>query len=115
MLRDGKKLIGVLRSYDQYGKPVMTEWLIGQHQERLNCFTLLANLVLMDTLERIQAGRLFAEVPRGLFIIRGENVVLLGEIVGNLTSIESIYRAQSKSANLALIRILTRRTDHHHG
>ncbi|CAD6576375.1 MAG: SM-like, degradation of cytoplasmic mRNAs and positively regulates transcription initiation [Cyphobasidiales sp. Tagirdzhanova-0007] len=57
VLRDGKKLIGVLRSYDQY-----------------------ANLVLMDTLERIQAGRLFAEVPRGLFIIRGENVVLLGEI-----------------------------------
>ena len=35
----------------------------------------------MDTVERIQAGHLFAEVPRGLFLIRGENVVLLGEVV----------------------------------
>jgi U6 snRNA-associated Sm-like protein LSm1 len=41
-----------------------------------------ANLVLMDTVERIQAGNVYADVPRGLFLIRGENVVLLGEIVG---------------------------------
>lgn len=40
-----------------------------------------ANLVLMDAVERLQAGNLYAEVPRGLFLIRGENVVLLGEIV----------------------------------
>ncbi|KAK9896100.1 Sm-like ribonucleoprotein [Cystobasidium minutum MCA 4210] len=57
VLRDGRKLIGVLRSYDQY-----------------------ANLVLMDTVERLQSSKLWAEVPRGLFLIRGENVVLLGEI-----------------------------------
>ena len=35
----------------------------------------------MDAVERLQAGNLYAEVPRGLFLIRGENVVLLGEIV----------------------------------
>ena len=35
----------------------------------------------MDTVERLQAGNLYAEVPRGLYLIRGENVVLLGEIV----------------------------------
>lgn len=40
-----------------------------------------ANLVLMDTVERLQSSNLWAEVPRGLFLIRGENVVLLGEIV----------------------------------
>jgi hypothetical protein len=44
----------------------------------------LANLVLEDTVERIYAGNTFAEKWCGLFLIRGENVVLLGEIVGPL-------------------------------
>ena len=41
----------------------------------------VANLVLEDTVERIYHGAEFAEQHVGLFIIRGENVVLLGEIV----------------------------------
>ncbi|PCH33585.1 Sm-like ribonucleo protein, partial [Wolfiporia cocos MD-104 SS10] len=57
VLRDGRKLQGVLRSYDQF-----------------------ANLVLEDTVERIYYQQLYAEMWRGLFLIRGENVVLLGEI-----------------------------------
>ena len=40
-----------------------------------------ANLVLEDTVERIYQGNAFAESWRGLYLIRGENVVLLGEIV----------------------------------
>lgn len=40
----------------------------------------IANLVLEDTVERIYSGSTFAEQWRGLFLIRGENVVLLGEI-----------------------------------
>ncbi|KAH7356825.1 hypothetical protein BKA65DRAFT_382759, partial [Rhexocercosporidium sp. MPI-PUGE-AT-0058] len=84
-LRDGRKLIGILRSWDQF-----------------------ANLVLQSTIERIfvpppssssttptkpnstststsspnphpQPG-LYADVPRGIFLVRGENVLLLGEI-----------------------------------
>ena len=42
---------------------------------------LAANLVLEDTVERIYHGNAFAETWHGLFLIRGENVVLLGEIV----------------------------------
>ncbi|KAJ3511299.1 hypothetical protein NLJ89_g4179 [Agrocybe chaxingu] len=57
ILRDGRKLHGVLRSYDQF-----------------------ANLVLEDTVERIYHGNEFAEAWHGIFLIRGENVVLLGEI-----------------------------------
>ncbi|KAF9970495.1 SM-like, degradation of cytoplasmic mRNAs and positively regulates transcription initiation [Actinomortierella ambigua] len=57
VLRDGRKLIGVLRSFDQF-----------------------ANLVLQDTIERIYVGDAYGDIPRGIFIIRGENVVLLGEI-----------------------------------
>ncbi|KAJ1821269.1 hypothetical protein GGH91_006088 [Coemansia sp. RSA 2671] len=57
VLRDGRKIIGILRSYDQF-----------------------ANLVLQDSLERIYVGDAYGDIERGVFIIRGENVVLLGEI-----------------------------------
>ncbi|KAF9931337.1 SM-like, degradation of cytoplasmic mRNAs and positively regulates transcription initiation [Mortierella antarctica] len=57
VLRDGRKLIGILRSFDQF-----------------------ANLVLQDTIERIYVGDAYGDISRGIFIIRGENVVLLGEI-----------------------------------
>ncbi|KAK0747622.1 hypothetical protein B0T21DRAFT_354757 [Apiosordaria backusii] len=65
-LRDGRKLIGILRSWDQF-----------------------ANLVLQSTKERIfvppvlsekEPTGLFADIDRGTFIVRGENVLLLGEI-----------------------------------
>ncbi|ROW12939.1 hypothetical protein VPNG_04699 [Cytospora leucostoma] len=71
-LRDGRKLLGILRSWDQF-----------------------ANLVLQSTVERIfvppeavpqdhpsaatQRG-LYADIQQGVFMIRGENVMLLGEI-----------------------------------
>ncbi|TNY17599.1 hypothetical protein DMC30DRAFT_100029 [Rhodotorula diobovata] len=58
-LRDDRKLIGVLRSYDQY-----------------------ANLVLTQTIERLYhpATKAYAQTERGVFLVRGENVVLLGEV-----------------------------------
>jgi U6 snRNA-associated Sm-like protein LSm1 len=37
--------------------------------------------VLQDTVERIYAGKVYADVPRGIFLVRGENVLLLGEVV----------------------------------
>ncbi|MCJ1250639.1 SM-like, degradation of cytoplasmic mRNAs and positively regulates transcription initiation [Trapelia coarctata] len=57
VLRDGRKLIGVLRSWDQF-----------------------ANLVLQDTIERIFVKDLYADIQRGIFLVRGENVLMLGEI-----------------------------------
>lgn len=58
LLRDGRTLIGYLRSVDQY-----------------------ANLLMQQTVERIHVGKKFGDIPRGVFLVRGENVVLLGEIV----------------------------------
>lgn len=52
--------------------------------------TSLANLVLEDTIERIYHGQTYADDPVGLFLIRGENVVLLGEVVR--CSLKSEYR-----------------------
>ena len=39
-----------------------------------------ANLVLQDTVERYFAADMYADVRRGVFLVRGENVLLLGEI-----------------------------------
>lgn len=49
---------------------------------------LIANLVLQDTVERVYAGTEYAELQRGVCIVRGENVVLLGEIVSTNSKIE---------------------------
>jgi len=40
-----------------------------------------ANIVLEKTVERIFVGNKYAEKSLGIFVIRGENVVLLGELV----------------------------------
>lgn len=59
LLRDGRLLFGVLRTFDQY-----------------------ANLILQHCVERIYLTdeNKFAEEERGIFMIRGENVVMLGEV-----------------------------------
>lgn len=64
LLRDGRNVFGILRTFDQF-----------------------ANLVLQDTVERIylpkvseDAPERYAEAPKGVFMVRGENVVMLGEL-----------------------------------
>ncbi|CAL9121523.1 unnamed protein product [Musa acuminata var. zebrina] len=57
LLRDGRKLLGVLRSFDQF-----------------------ANVVLEGACERVIVGDLYSDIPLGLYVIRGENVVLIGEL-----------------------------------
>ena len=49
-----------------------------------NCFwDISANLLLQDTIERIHVGDKYGDIPRGIFLIRGENMVLVGEIVSS--------------------------------
>lgn len=43
--------------------------------------SLTANLVLQDAVERIFVQNLYADIPRGIYLVRGENVLVLGEIV----------------------------------
>eukprot|EP00093_Oithona_nana_P008433 08433.XXX_455977_456605_1 [CDS] Oithona nana genome sequencing. len=81
LLRDGRTLIGFLRSVDQF-----------------------ANLVLHKTIERIHVGNEYGDIPRGIFVVRGENVVLLGEIDDDKEAnmplkevgLEEILEAQSR-------------------
>eukprot|EP00941_MAST-03F_sp_MAST-3F-sp1_P004103 g4103.t1 len=57
VLQDGRHLVGWLRSFDQF-----------------------TNFVIEETFERRYVGDLYGDIPLGLYIVRGENVVLLGEI-----------------------------------
>jgi U6 snRNA-associated Sm-like protein LSm1 len=56
-LRDGRKIIGVLRSFDQF-----------------------ANMVLEHAVERIIVGNLYSDIPLGIYLLRGENLVLMGQV-----------------------------------
>ena len=40
-----------------------------------------ANLLLQDTIERIHVGKQYGDIPRGIYLVRGENMALCGEIV----------------------------------
>lgn len=42
-----------------------------------------ANAVLEGACERVIVGDLYSDIPLGLYVIRGENVVLIGELVLN--------------------------------
>ena len=57
VLRDGSKILGTLRSFDQF-----------------------ANIVLENAVERVIVGQSYSDIPLGLCIVRGENVVLMGEV-----------------------------------
>jgi U6 snRNA-associated Sm-like protein LSm1 len=57
ILRDGRHLVGRLRSFDQF-----------------------MNLILEDTCERVLLPGKFCDVPLGLYIVRGDTIVLLGEV-----------------------------------
>lgn len=81
LLRDGRTLIGYLRSIDQFGKPSLPCAGVDLTFHLILCrhFT-AANLVLHRTIERIHVGDRYGDIPRGIFLIRGENVVLCGEV-----------------------------------
>ncbi|KAK4956984.1 hypothetical protein LTR66_013294 [Elasticomyces elasticus] len=76
-LRDGKKLIGVMRSFDQFGK---NQLRYAKNNEHPSDVEVAGNIVLQDTIERIFVKDLYADIDRGIFLIRGENILLLGEI-----------------------------------
>lgn len=74
-LRDGRKFFGVLRSFDQFG----IFWFFFNLFLRFICFQ--GNLLLTDVYERYYVDLEYGEEYRGVYLIRGENVVLVGELV----------------------------------
>lgn len=90
LLRDGRTLIGYLRSVDQFANLVLHK-AIGEFAFCYFDFKLHLHFHLPITiqiyfafLERIHVNDKYGDMERGIFIIRGENVVLLGEIVSSI-------------------------------
>ncbi|THD19218.1 U6 snRNA-associated Sm protein LSm1 [Fasciola hepatica] len=59
-LRDNHIYIGYLRIIDQFG-----------------------NIVIHQAVERVHVGKKFCDIHRGILIIRGENIILIGEVVSS--------------------------------
>ncbi|XP_015060869.1 sm-like protein LSM1B [Solanum pennellii] len=95
LLRDGRELLGTLRSFDQY-----------------------ANIVLEGTKERVIVGNLYCDISLGLYIVRGENVMLIGqresdeeELPPHMTCVSEIEikRVQKADKNAEELKGSTRR------
>ncbi|CAD5195817.1 unnamed protein product [Musa acuminata subsp. malaccensis] len=80
LLLDGQKITGILRSFDKF-----------------------ASVVVEGACEQVIVGDLYCDIPLGLYVIRGDNIVLVGELDlegENLpidpinVSVEEIRRAQ---------------------
>ena len=88
-LRDGRNFFGWLRSFDQY-----------------------ANLTLDNTVERLTVDDMYADISIGIFVIRGENVMMLGEV--------DVNKENEISANMKLVteeeirRLMKEREDDDH-
>mmetsp|Transcript_1535 Transcript_1535/g.2543 ORF Transcript_1535/g.2543 Transcript_1535/m.2543 type:complete len:134 (-) Transcript_1535:148-549(-) len=76
VLRDGRNLVGTLRSFDQY-----------------------VNLILEDTFERVVFQKKYCDIPLGLFLVRGDNLVLMGEVD------EVKEEMQSQSAESTFVKV----------
>lgn len=93
LLRDGRKLLGIFRSFDQFGNVLLMSFFLLKLKYAfvtltLKCSVILlprcldaANAVLEGACERVIVGDLYCDIPLGLYVIRGENVVLIGELV----------------------------------
>ncbi|XP_062174668.1 sm-like protein LSM1B [Alnus glutinosa] len=57
LLRDGRSFMGILRSFDHH-----------------------SNAVLQGAFERVVVGHLYCDIPLGVFVVRGEEVILTGEL-----------------------------------
>ncbi|VDP47681.1 unnamed protein product [Heligmosomoides polygyrus] len=81
VLRDGRKLIGYLKSIDQF-----------------------ANLILEDVVERTFVDKYYCDINQGFLLIRGENVEIAGEIdesipmVHKQVSVEEIQKIEESLA-----------------
>ncbi|CAH8872035.1 unnamed protein product [Trichobilharzia szidati] len=72
-LRGGRMFIGYLRIIDQFG-----------------------NVVLHEAVERIHVEKKFCDVPQGILLIRGENIIIIGELNPEVDIDEKLQRVSEE-------------------
>eukprot|EP00934_Nitzschia_sp_Nitz4_P006980 Nitzschia sp. Nitz4//scaffold19_size178191//113387//114110//NITZ4_001991-RA/size178191-snap-gene-0.163-mRNA-1//-1//CDS//3329540723//6970//frame0 len=78
VFRDGRHLLGILRSFDQF-----------------------SNMMLEDAIERnmhrsASGETCFADIPLGIYMVRGENIVLLGKVSETEPNMKKVTIAELK-------------------
>ena len=76
ILRDGRHLVGILRSFDQFLNLVVEEAV-----ERV-VHGGSYSIILWIKVLKCFVGK-YADIPLGLHVVRGDSIVLLGEVDGN--------------------------------
>ena len=64
ILRDGRNLVGVMRSFDQFSNVVLED--------------AVERRVVIPAKEGVNA--VYGDAPLGLYVVRGDSIVLLGEV-----------------------------------
>ncbi|TGZ57685.1 hypothetical protein CRM22_009891 [Opisthorchis felineus] len=72
-LHGGRVYFGFLRIIDQFG-----------------------NVVLHQAFERIHVDKKFCDIPQGILMIRGENIILIGEVDENCNTEEQLELVSEK-------------------
>ncbi|KIH65579.1 LSM domain protein [Ancylostoma duodenale] len=85
VLRDGRKLIGYLKSIDQF-----------------------ANLILEDVVERTFVDKYYCDINQGFLLIRGENVEIAGEIDESIPMIHQQVRFNVQSLFSFSVHVFTK-------
>ncbi|TNN13742.1 U6 snRNA-associated Sm-like protein isoform 3 [Schistosoma japonicum] len=83
-LRGGRMFIGFLRIIDQFGK--------------VSCYIhrSTGNVVLHNAVERIHVENKFCDVPQGILLIRGENIIIIGDLNPEVNIDEKLERVSEK-------------------
>jgi U6 snRNA-associated Sm-like protein LSm1 len=79
ILRDGRKIFGILRSWDQFANLVLTD-------TRERYFVTVPSSIeppvskTQPQSSQSSTRNLYCDIPRGTYLVRGENVLILGEV-----------------------------------
>lgn len=81
LLLDGRYFIGILRSFDHFSTWNKAGRVIVPVLSTEPSCSASGNIVLEETRERKFGNGVYCDIPVGLYLLRGESIVMIGEFV----------------------------------
>jgi len=95
VLRDGRHLVGTLRTFDQFSNLVLE----GTSERRLWKDT------TTTTTTSTTGVTYFTDVPLGLYVVKGDSIVLLGEVPDDFSTNSAIAAADEQGHPSGMVRL----------